>query len=443
MRKSLCVWIAISLSVWCGVSSYAQHRMTLEQMYALADSLNATIKASDYSVQEAEGGVDVARNALLPSIQASASVSLNGFGYSMDRNFTNAVDEQLPLWGNNIELQVSQVVFAGGAIRNGIEAAELGAQLASVQARSNRQEVRYLIAGTSLEIAKIENQIKVIDANIELAGKLLEQVRNLHAEGVVLRNDITRIELLSQELAHTRVSLVSARDIMCSKLAMTLGLDVTESVEPVLDLDSSTPDEGAARWLDAAESSSSAIQGAQLATQLKNAELQIAKAERLPSIALFAGDTFNGPDVTTFIAGKMAGYGLLDKNFNFATVGVGITYNLDSIYKSGKKIRRSEAALRKSQEDLRGARQGISLAVNAAYIEYHNSFTQLDIKTKALELASDSYEMIESRYGSGLATMTDLLEASSQKLQAELAQVNARMDVLANHYKLLYVSGTI
>ena len=194
--------------------------MTLDEMYAAADSLNATVRAADFGVQQARSGVEVAKNAYLPSIQASANVSWIGLGYSFDRDFTNATDEQLPSFGNNLAVQASQVVFAGGAIKNGVRAAELGSQLAEVQARSNRNEVRYLIAATSLEITKLNNQLQTVESNIELAQKVLSQMRTRCDEGTVLKSDISRYELLVKNLDFAKVKIESAIEIMSAKLSM-------------------------------------------------------------------------------------------------------------------------------------------------------------------------------------------------------------------------------
>ena len=417
--------------------SFAQRSMTLPQMFAAADSLNATVRAADFGVQEALAGVEVAKNAYLPSIQASANVSWIGLGYSMDRDFTNAADEQLPGFGNNIALQVSQVVFAGGAIANGVKAAELGSRLSEVQARSNRNDVRYLIAGTSLEIVKLQNQLRVLQSNIDLTQKVLDQMRTRFEEGTVLKSDISRYELLLRNLEFNRTRLGSTLEIMSDRLSMAIGLPSGESVTPVID--TAIPSRDA---LFSAEGSP-AVQAAGLAAELSETKLKITKAERLPSIALFAGDTFNGPDVTTFISGKMAGYGRLDKNFNYATLGIGITYNLDNLYKSGKKIRQSQAAVSRSKAELDAAQQGIDLALSAATTEYRNSFRQMEICEQARDLAEVSYSQVSDRYTEGLATITDLLDSSNEKLESEIAAINARIDILASYYKLQYICATL
>ena len=423
--------------LWVCVPTNAQRTMTLPEMFAAADSLNATVQAADFGVQEALAGVEVAKNAYLPSIQASAKISWLGLGYSLDRDFKNATDEQLPNFGNNIALEASQVVFAGGAITNGVKAAEIGSRLSEVQACSNRNEVRYLIAGTSLEIVKLQNQLRSLQSNIDLTQTVLEQMRTRFDEGTVLKSDISRYELLLKNLEFSKAKLESALEIMESRLAMAIGLSPEEIVTPEMDI--TTPSLYEVFNAD----NSPAVQAAGLAADLSEARLNIAKAERLPSIALFAADTFNGPDVTTFIAGKMAGYGRLDKNFNFATVGIGITYNLDNLYKSGKKIRQSEAAVSKSRAEAAAAREGVDLALSAAQTEYCNSFTQKEICEQALELAQTTYTQVSDRYDSGLATVTDLLDASSAKLESEMAAINARIDILAAYYKLQYICATL
>ena len=430
--------LSILLGILCACApAFAQKSMTLPQMFAAADSLNATVRAADFGVQEARAGVDVAKNAYLPSIQASASLSWIGLGYSADRNFKNFTDEQLPGFGNNIALQVSQVVFAGGAIKNGVKAAEFGSRLSEVQARSNREEVRYLIAGTSLEITKLQNQKRVLQSNIDLTQKVLDQMHARFEEGTVLKSDITRYDLLLKNLEFSRTNIESAVEIMSAKLSMAIGFPSDETVTPVPDITLPSGSEA----FDAGNST--AVQAASLAAGLSETKLEIAKAERLPGIALFAGDTFNGPDVTTFISGKMAGYGRLDKNFNFATVGIGITYNLDNLYKSGKKIRQSEAAVSKSRAELSAAEQGVALALTAARTEYRNPFTQMEICEQAQDLARTTYSQVSDRYDSGLATVTDLLDASSAKLESEIAAINARIDILAAYYKLQYICATL
>ena len=50
------------------------------------------------------------------------------------------------------------MIYAGGAIRSGIEMAKLGHQLAELDVEKNRQEVRFLLTGYYLDLYKLQNQ---------------------------------------------------------------------------------------------------------------------------------------------------------------------------------------------------------------------------------------------------------------------------------------------
>ena len=60
-----------------------------------------------------------------------------------------------------------------------------------------------------------------------------------------------------------------------------------------------------------------------------------------------------------------------------------------------------------------------------------------------MQLADENYALVEKRYNNELALLTDLLDASSMKLQADMALVNARVALLYNYYQLKYTTHTL
>ncbi|MBQ9661340.1 MAG: TolC family protein [Bacteroidales bacterium] len=164
--------------------------MTIQEMFARADSLNTSIQAARLGVESARAAEAVARNGYLPSIDASLSFSYNGNGYIMERNFTNGFKVDIPHFGNNFKLQASQVVYAGGAIKHGVELAKSGTELARFQADKNRGEVRFLIAGDYIELCKLGNQLQVLDSNLELTRKLIDKMQARVENGAALRHQL-------------------------------------------------------------------------------------------------------------------------------------------------------------------------------------------------------------------------------------------------------------
>ena len=60
-----------------------------------------------------------------------------------------------------------------------------------------------------------------------------------------------------------------------------------------------------------------------------------------------------------------------------------------------------------------------------------------------MELAEQNYAVVENRYRNELALLTDMLDASSMKLSAEMSLVNARISLLYSYYKLKYVTSSL
>ena len=124
-------------------------------------------------------------------------------------------------------------------------------------------------------------------------------------------------------------------------------------------------------------------------------------------------------------------------------IGIGVKFNIASVYKSGKKVRLAKLSTQKSIENEQLLQDNIQTAVKAAHIRFAESFTTYDTRLKSLELADQNYEMIRYRYLNDLALITDMLDASNSKLNAELQVANARIDILYHYYQLKKAAGIL
>jgi outer membrane protein TolC len=412
--------------------AYAQterRTLSIEEMFRLADENNRNIRAASTAAEEARANVKTAKNAYLPSVDASLSLSYNGNGAITDRNFTNAFTAPIPHFGNNFSVEVSQVIFAGGAIAGGVKIAELQQQIAALNAEQKRQEVRFLIAGNYLELCKLQNQLQVFESNIAQTQQVLENMRVRVTEGTALQNDITRYELQLQNLNFAKIQLQNSVSLLNNQLTTAAGLppsvaivpDTTVRVEKFQSLQQPT--------------TTLPVQMAEKSGKIAAHAEKITRAERLPQVAFFAGDYLDGPILIEIPA--------LDKNFNYWAVGVGVKYSLGNLYKSGAKIRAAALATKRAGEEKAVAEEQISLAFTDAYTRYQEAFVLLETKEKSVELATQNYNVIFYRYENDLALITDLLDADSQKLDTELQAINAKINIIYNYYKLKYISGTL
>ena len=121
-------------------------------------------------------------------------------------------------FGNSFALEVSQVLFAGGAILQNIKASQLQADMACLDVQAERQKVRFLLTGYYLDLYKYRNQLTVYEKNIAQTRQVIADMKAREAAGIALDNDITRYEAQLQSLLYKRTELTSAISICNSQL---------------------------------------------------------------------------------------------------------------------------------------------------------------------------------------------------------------------------------
>ena len=77
------------------------------------------------------------------------------------------------------------------------------------------------------------------------------------------------------------------------------------------------------------------------------------------------------------------------------------------------------------------------------YTNLLTSTVEVQTQEKQVELADQNYAVVRNRYDNDLALLTDMLDASNMKLSADIALVNARINMLYNYYKLKYLTHTL
>ena len=448
--------------------SAQQQTYTLEQLFNLADQESSQLRAYSTATEAAHEGVQAARSALLPDVNLQLSGSYIGNATLMDRHFsTNGTTDIIyaiapyvgqaqlgkqdtPHWGNNFSFEATQVLYAGGAISAGIRMAELGEQMASLDQQKQQQEVRFLLTGYYLDLYKLRNQTQVIDQNIALADTLLRHMNARLDQGVVLPNDITRIELMRQNLQLARTQVQDAATILNHQICTTLHLPESTVILPdttILASLTSTPSDNAPSsttptvssseldWQSLALTSNLGLRQASLAADLASQQLKATRAASLPHLALVAADNLFGPYTSDLIP--------VNANVNTWYVGLGVQYNLGSLWRNNHSIRKARLDARHAEENLTVAREGIENGVQACYVTLQTSGTEVRTQQKSVELADQNYTLTSRRYDEGLALLTDMLDASSVKLSADMSLVNARISQLYNYYKLRYLTHSL
>lgn len=415
----------------------AQTRLlTVDEMFQLADQHNKSIRLYDLAVSEAEQAVKVACNDRLPSIQAQMDFKYIGDGVMTDRDFSDAVHADMPHFGNSFVVKASQVVYAGGAITKGIERSKLQQRQAELEYAGNRQDIRFLLAGYYLDLFQLNNQKRVYESNISQTRLLVKDMRASYRQGTALKSDITRYELQLQSLELSLTSVKDKIDVLSHKLATAIGLEPGVLILPdtteLFKINVEHREE--ADWLQEIPHTPSLKLADVKISQEKN-KLELIRAERRPKISLVAANDFSGPILVEVPP--------LNNNFTYWYAGVGISYNIDALFKSKKKLKQAQISTRKMEQARRLAEEEAENDIHAAYVNLNGAYIRLRTQKKSVQLAHENFNIVRQRYVNGLALITDMLDASNTQLDMELQLANYQIGILYQYYLLKKLTGNL
>ncbi len=418
------------------VATFGQNReMSLKEIFALADASDKNIAAMEFSRKAAAENESAARAQRLPDVKIAASGSLYGDGRVWDRDFSNGMNVGMPRWGNNLAVEASQLIYAGGAVSSGIKMAELSSEMSDLQLQSTRADVRFSLSGKFLQLHKLLSYVKIYEKNIELMDTLMLNVRSKVEQGMVLQTDYDRYAIQREELVLQKREVEDAATVINRNMVLVLGLDESVNIIPTGDGEEIVPNTQEAHWYSDAEAHSHALSMARLAEEMSGVKEKLEKSALLPKVAFIAQYHLDGP-ITIEVP-------VLDQNYRYAFLGLNLSFDIGALYKSNRKVRAAKYESAAAAEHTVSVQQGVETAIKDAYSSFNRSVDELKVRENSLRLAENNYRLIVERYNQGLSLVTDVLDASNIMLKSEMDLKNSRVGVAYNYYQLLYLSGKI
>jgi outer membrane protein TolC len=169
-----------------------------------------------------------------------------------------------------------------------------------------------------------------------------------------------------------------------------------------------------------------------LLTELRQAELEVrsSQAERLPAIGAFAAWELDNPSFQSY-------------GGNNWIAGMSLRWNL---FAGGG----DSARLRAARQRLEAKKRQVSAMVSAMALEIHNAIVQFRSAEQQVEAAraaeaqsEEGLRILKNRYEAGLATMTDLLSAESQRAAARAMFSESIYRHRLSYAQIEYAAGTL
>lgn len=417
-----------------------QKVLTLQQAINLSLEHSKELKISDSKIQQALASLREAKDNRLPDIDISGQymrVNKPNVNFKLQDNGSEESGDGSG--GSNEIPNINQAmfgmataslpIFAGGTISNGIASAKYLEKATELDAERNKQQVIQNTVAAYYNLYKAQAAVKLVTENLHTSKQRVTDFVNMEKNGLVARNDLLKVQLQESNVELTLLTAENNQQITNFNFNLMLGLDEkTQLVLDTTDLQVHPQVKTLDEWESLALDHRADFKALANRQEAAHAGVKIAKGSYYPSLAISAGYVgINVPHALTVT--------------NALNAGVGLSYNLASLYKAGSKIRQAkmqEEQLGWSQEQLK---DGIKIDIHKAYQDYTQQLKKIQVYEKAVEQANENYRITKNKYDNSLATTTDLLDADVARLQAGIDYEYAKADAVVAYNKLHESAG--
>lgn len=424
------------LALLAPLPAFAQPRLLLsvDSLLQLGMAQNVQLHILRQQQEMARSRAKTARTAKLPDVQVGLKGGYLGQPIVFREGLSHPTRPQSPHWLQNYEIDLSQPIYQGGRIRYSIQKADIEQKIAELQTLQNEADIKLSLLEQYMQLFSLYKQQLVLARNIEESTKRLENIKSKKRQGLITNNDVLRSEL---QLTNDRLALQEVNNsltLISQQLDILLGLNEQTLIVPdttLLHKISQTSDY--TDYLEKAYRDDWTMRRLRQETQLAFNNQRLIKAEFLPQLSLYAGNTLARPITRT----------MTDYYNNSWNIGLTLSYPLSSLYKNRHKLEEARLNIDASlqQEELR--KQSLRMEIRTALIRHKEA----QDRVKALELsvrqARENYRIMRNRYFGQLSILTDLLDANSVMLDAELQLTTARTRVIYTYYELQKACGLL
>jgi outer membrane protein TolC len=128
---------------------------------------------------------------------------------------------------------------------------------------------------------------------------------------------------------------------------------------------------------------------------------------------------------------------------NALNVGVGVKYNVSSLWKTDAKVQQAKAREQQLQASEAMTVDEIHFSINKAYADYYSGLKKIDVLKKDVDQSAENYRISKNKYDNSLLTLTDLLDADVAQLRAKLNLTLAKADAYVSYQTLLQKAGIL
>jgi outer membrane protein len=405
-------------------------KLTLEDAIEKGLANSKAIKFTEAGIQSAEAKSKSVKNNQLPDL------SISGQYQQILSKGTTKIKLPIPTSENSPfstlspdhvmlgTAGTSMPIFAGNKINNSIKQSKLAIDVSKLQNDATKEDVVWQVINLYFGLYKTQKTIDVLNENLARAEQRVIDFKNFLDNGIIAKNDYLSAKL---QVSNVKIAIEDASNTYNNlnyRLNILIGNPTTEKHEIVY-LKSKEINNSSESLTDRKD-----IQTLEKQTEIADKSIAIAKAGYYPQLAFTANYYAMDIDKIATIT-------------NSITLGLGLKYDLSSLYKNKHEVNFAKAKKVENELQLEMVKDKARIEIYEAQQKYELADKKNKVYDEALQQATENYRIVKDKYDNGLEDTDHLLEADVQQLQAKINKVVGEADQDLAGYEYLYTQGKL
>ena len=422
-------------------TAWAQQPLTLDEAVAAALARNPALAAARAQTDRAAAEVVTSRGGWFPRVTLTEGVQRGdqpvfAFGALLSARQFTAADFAVARLNSpgatnlfTTRLGVGQLIFDGGRTSAAIAESQAHRDVALAGADEATAGVVVAVTTTYGQLLRMQASVRAVDSAAAAATEDLQRAEHRRDAGTVTDADVLAVAVHLSSLQQRRLQLDADRAATAAQLNRLMGMAVDAPISVVDVAPPARVDGELAALFVVAEAARPELRRADAQVRMAHAGTRQASSIWWPQVAAQAGVEWNG-----ITAG--------DRARSWA-VGAEARWSLSLSGADRARITAAASARTAAElmhDDLRAS---VHAEVLAAVRQLETAVARVGLGTETVAQATERARVVRNRYDAGLASMTDVLAASSALLDAEASRTSATVDVLTTTTELHRALGRL
>lgn len=397
-------------------------RLSLREAVERGIDFNLGEVGLENAVAEARAQRKIVRSALLPNISGYLSetvqqINLGATGFGFDQQIGQlfpglSIPSVVgPFNFFDLRATLNQKVLDITAWKN-YGSAKWLVRSSEATAEDAEDLVVLAIGGAYLQVIAAKARLDATRSQLETANALYQQAIEQRSAGVIAQTDLNRAQI--QALTEQQRIVTLQNDLAKQKinLARLTGLPPNEYYETTdLVPFSPAPPMGLVEALRYAMENRSDLRAAEAQVRAAEKTLSAARAERLPSLGIYAD------------------YGVIGINpaqshGTFTVVGT-LSFPIWLGGRISGDIQQAKAALAQRRAELEDLRGQIEREVRNAFLDMQAAASQIQVAMKNVQASSQNLDLSRQRLDAGVSDNTEVVQSQGSVANAQLDYINS------------------